>query len=137
MYNLKVLIVILFIFIGCQTVLANDDSFSSKTIANNFMCESDVKLSILNKSGNISVNTWTKGEVGIIIRVEVEDGRSKKASDIIDCVNFKFDQSNNNVYVETIVDGDKIRKIQHENFYDDWNIIKYFKKNRFENVIFL
>ena len=77
----------------------------AKTIEKNFDIVKNGEVAILNKYGNIDMNTWDKNKVQITVDIVVNATSESVAEDVFESININFDASKSKVYAETEIES--------------------------------
>ena len=90
------------------TALAFDKTADfQKKINKQFNISQNGQVELLNKFGNIQINSWDRNEVQIDITITVDAKNKKKADEIFNRIRIEFSNSRDHVSAKTIIDSQK------------------------------
>ncbi len=92
------------ILVSTVTVWAQGSSTQSKTITESYVVGDNANIEIKNKYGQIIVNTWEKNEVKVEVIVTAYGKNRSSGEKILSRVDFDFNQVNNYVILESVLD---------------------------------
>lgn len=104
-WKYKVYLVLMALFF-CHETIAQETKLS-KSINKNFEVSDRLNLEIINKYGNVIVDTWPKDEVSLKIEILAYGKDENSAEKLMDRVEFDFKQSNDYLEIESVFDRKK------------------------------
>jgi hypothetical protein len=99
-YNTSILL-IQALFLLSFTVSAEE---VNKEIHKEFAAQKGTNLSIINKYGDVVVESWTTNQIVIDVKITVELPDKARAEKLMEYINVQFTEEGNNIDAETIID---------------------------------
>ncbi|MEE9438094.1 MAG: hypothetical protein V3V14_03775 [Saprospiraceae bacterium] len=104
-YNILVIVIALSAIIGTEISANTVFSFKKelkREVHEHFIVSPDALLTIVNKYGNININTWDQNKIQIDVYMTVKSGSTSKAQEFIDDIKIDFNSSTRGVSATTI-----------------------------------
>jgi len=77
----------------------------TKTFTKEYVVDADNTVDIDNKYGDLTITTWNKNSVSIIVTVTVESKSEDRTKEKLDDISIDFNQTNTHVYAKTIINS--------------------------------
>lgn len=102
-YKISVLF-LLTLFVAVSSTYAEE---ATKRVAKNFKINSDTRIDIDNKYGNIIINRWDKNEFDLKVEIEAKGKNESKTQKILDAISIDISDriSSGNLSIETEIDN--------------------------------
>lgn len=104
-WQYKVYLVLMALFF-CHETIAQETKIS-KSINKTFEVSDHLDLEIVNKYGNVIIDTWPKNEISLKIEILAYGKDESSAEKLMDRVEFDFKQSNDFLEIESVFDRKK------------------------------
>ncbi len=104
-WQYKIYLVLMALFF-CHETIAQETKLS-KSINKSFEVSDRLNLEIINKYGNVIIDTWPKNEISLKIEILAYGKDESSAEKLMDRVEFDFKQSNDFLEIESVFDRKK------------------------------
>lgn len=81
----------------------------TKTVEKEFVVSDQNTVDITNKYGDLTITTWDKNTVSIVVTITVSSNDDEAVQEKLDNINIEFNQANNTVYAKTLIKSSKTK----------------------------